>query len=77
MNNVGVILAMRQDNESLERSWPKSEWMNEWRMMRVNGVIVIMFDDNNNNQCRENTSLNYNEVLVRKVVEVESNYKIR
>ena len=42
----------------------------------VNEVIVIMFDDNNNDWYRENNSLNYNEVLVRKVAEVESNYKM-
>jgi len=40
-------------------------------------VIVIMFDDDNNDRYRENNSLNYNKVLVRKVVEVESNYKMR
>jgi len=38
-------------------------------MIRVTKVIVIMFDDNNNERYRENNSLNYNEVLVRKVVE--------
>jgi len=43
----------------------------------VNEVIVIMFDDNNNDWYRENNSLNYNEVLVMKVVEVKSNYKMR
>jgi len=45
-------------------------------MLRVNDVILIMFDDNNNDRYRENNSLNYNEVLVRKVAEVESNYKM-
>jgi hypothetical protein len=43
----------------------------------VNEVMVIMFDDNNNDQYRENKSLNHNEVVVRKVFEVESNYKMR
>jgi len=36
-----------------------------------------MFDDNNNDRYWENNSLNYNEVLVRKVVEVKSNDKMR
>jgi len=36
-----------------------------------------MFDDNNNDRYRDNNSLNYNEVLVRKVVEVKSNDKMR
>jgi len=36
-----------------------------------------MFDDNNNDWYRENNFLNYNEVLVRKVVEVECNDKMR
>ena len=35
-----------------------------------------MYDDNNNERYRENNSLNYNEVLAREVVEVESNYKM-
>jgi hypothetical protein len=46
-------------------------------MIRVNEVIVILFDDNNNDPYQENNSLIYNEVLVRKVAEVESNYKMR
>ena len=36
-----------------------------------------MFDDNNNDRYRENKTLNYNEVLVRKIVDVESNDKVR
>jgi hypothetical protein len=36
-----------------------------------------MFDDNNNDWYRENKTLNYNEVLVREVYEVESNDKVR
>jgi hypothetical protein len=36
-----------------------------------------MFDDNNNDWYRENKILNYNEVLVREVYEVESNDKVR
>jgi hypothetical protein len=36
-----------------------------------------MFDDNNNDRCRENETLNYDEVLVRKVVDVENNDKVR
>ena len=35
-----------------------------------------MFDDNNNDRYWESNSLNYNEVLVTKVVEVESNNKM-
>jgi len=36
-----------------------------------------MFDDNNNDWYRENKTLNYNEVIVRKMVEVESDDKMR
>ncbi len=39
-----------------------------------------MFDDNNinnNDQYRENKTLNHNEVLVREVYEVESNDEVR
>jgi hypothetical protein len=36
-----------------------------------------MFDDNNNDWYRENETLNYNEVLVMEVYEVESNDKVR
>jgi len=36
-----------------------------------------MFNNNNNNQYRENKILNYNEVLERKVSEVESTDKVR
>jgi len=36
-----------------------------------------MFDDNNNDWCRENKTLNYNEVLARKIAEFESNDKVR
>ena len=36
-----------------------------------------MIDDNNNDQYRENETLNYNVVLVRKVAEVESDDKVR
>jgi len=36
-----------------------------------------MFDDNNNDRYRENKTLNHNEVLVRKVAEVESNDTLR
>jgi len=36
-----------------------------------------MFDDNNNDRYWENKTLNYNEVLVRKIVEVESEDKMR
>jgi len=36
-----------------------------------------MFNDNNNNQYRENKILNFYEVLVRKVSEVDSTDKVR
>jgi len=36
-----------------------------------------MFEDNNNDRYRESKTLNYNEVLVRKVAEVESNDIVR
>jgi len=36
-----------------------------------------MFDDNNNSQCRENKTLSYKEVFVRKVDDVENNDKER
>jgi hypothetical protein len=36
-----------------------------------------MVDDNNNDRYRENKTPNYNEVLVRKVSEVEFNEKVR
>jgi len=36
-----------------------------------------MVNDNNNDLCRENETLNYNEVSLRKVVEVEFNDRVR
>lgn len=45
-------------------------------MIRVNEVIIIIFDDNNNDRYRENNFLNYNEVLVKKVVKVESENEV-
>jgi hypothetical protein len=36
-----------------------------------------MFEDNNDDRYREKKILNYNEVLVWKIAEVESNDKVR
>ena len=36
-----------------------------------------MFGDNNHDMYRDNKSLNYNEVLVGKVFDVESNDQVR